>query len=165
MAGLTPGAVRRAGRHGDGWIGSPKASLPVLEQRAALFRSEAATAGRPGAELTVIREIYVGTDHDAARREPRAALEAMYGGYTAWDKDNRVTADDPLAVPYEALIRERFVIGDADECVEQLLPYRRRLGATLLMLRFQWPGLDARLVTDSMARFASKVKPLVEARA
>ena len=49
IGGSSPTALRRVGRHGDGWLATPKPSVAALEADIALIRRAAEEAGRdPG---------------------------------------------------------------------------------------------------------------------
>ena len=67
--------------------------------------------------------------------------------------------DESLSVPYEELVRDRFVIGTPDECRAELQRYHDVLGVNHFLLRPQWPGMPQKLVLDQIELLGQHVFP------
>jgi alkanesulfonate monooxygenase SsuD/methylene tetrahydromethanopterin reductase-like flavin-dependent oxidoreductase (luciferase family) len=67
--------------------------------------------------------------------------------------------EDALALPFEELTRDRFLIGDPDTVADELRRYERRLGVNFVVLRFQWAGMDHRRVTEAIRLMGTEVIP------
>jgi alkanesulfonate monooxygenase SsuD/methylene tetrahydromethanopterin reductase-like flavin-dependent oxidoreductase (luciferase family) len=65
-------------------------------------------------------------------------------------------------LPFEALRDQRFIIGSAADCVEQLLVYHERLGANHFVLRVQWAGMPQAEVLSAIALFGEHVMPQLQ---
>ncbi|HEX5816086.1 MAG TPA: LLM class flavin-dependent oxidoreductase, partial [Methylomirabilota bacterium] len=60
---------------------------------------------------------------------------------------------------FEALARDRFVIGDPARVREELERYRARLGTTDVIFRLQWPGMDPARALRSIRLLGESVIP------
>src|SRR5262249_24319299 len=143
FAANNDGAVERAARMADAWVINPHAKLAVLERQMALYRRALQSAGKPiPAELPIIKELYVAPDRRAAIQECRPFLEAKYKAYGSWGQDKALPEAESFDVTFEELVRDRFIIGDPDDCVRELGRYRTALGVNCVILRIQWPGME-----------------------
>jgi alkanesulfonate monooxygenase SsuD/methylene tetrahydromethanopterin reductase-like flavin-dependent oxidoreductase (luciferase family) len=131
-------AVRRAARLGDAWVLNPHARLDTLErQMREVYLPE--RGGRAPTELPMRREVYVARDRATAIREAGPWLFPKYQTYLAWGQ--ATAEDDPLAGEFDDLLRDRFVLGSPQECLDDLARYEERLGVTEVIVRVQWPGM------------------------
>ncbi|MBI4279652.1 MAG: LLM class flavin-dependent oxidoreductase [Armatimonadetes bacterium] len=160
IAANNDGAVRRAARLGDTWFIAPHSRLAVLEAQMALYREERARLGLPMPEdIPLFRECFVGEDRRTVHSEARPYLERKYQTYVTWGQDRAMPAHDPLAVPYEELVGDRFIVGTPEECVAQIRRYRQVLGITHLVLRVHWAGLPHERVLRSLRLIGREVMP------
>jgi alkanesulfonate monooxygenase SsuD/methylene tetrahydromethanopterin reductase-like flavin-dependent oxidoreductase (luciferase family) len=86
-------------------------------------------------------------------------LERKYRAYVAWGQSAVLPQDDSLDLPFDELRDQRFIIGDPDDCVEQLLRYHERLGANHFLLRVQWAGMPQDQVLEAIELFGERVIP------
>ena len=63
--------------------------------------------------------------------------------------------------PWEELHRDRFVIGSPESVVTQLRDLRDRLGATHVLFRPRWAGLDPKVAAQTLTLLAREVIPNV----
>ncbi len=66
---------------------------------------------------------------------------------------------DALALPFEELARDRFLIGDPDTVANELHRYEEHLGANFVVLRFQWAGMDHGRVAEAIRLMGTEVMP------
>jgi alkanesulfonate monooxygenase SsuD/methylene tetrahydromethanopterin reductase-like flavin-dependent oxidoreductase (luciferase family) len=152
--------VRRAARLGDAWLMNPHTTLPTLERQQALFRDTRRELGRPPAtETPLIKECYVAPATATAFAEARRYLDAKYRAYRRWEQDKALPAGESFDASFEALARDRFVLGDPTRVVEEIARYRERLGVTTLIFRLQWPGMEQAQVLRSIRLLGEKVLP------
>ena len=52
--------------------------------------------------------------------------------------------------PFEAFVKDRFIIGDEVSVEEEVARYREELGVDHLIMRVQWPGLPQERVLHSI---------------
>lgn len=153
-----PGIIRAAQR-ADGWIAGPFAGAKGLAKQVALYRSGLDEAGRSGVELPVMRECWVAETRDAAWRGAEL-IRTKYQEYQARLGAMPFDANAPLA----KLAQDRFVIGDPDDCAEGLARYVRTTGATELILRTQYRGMDPESAIRAVALLGDEVAPRLRAR-
>jgi len=65
----------------------------------------------------------------------------------------------PVALPLDELLRDRFIIGDPEDCVRQIADYQQQLGVTHMLLRLQWPGMPRAQVFRAIHLLSQEVLP------
>jgi len=160
LAAWSPGGLRRAGRLGDGWITNALMSLDTMRGMAADYRAAAEEAGRP-ARVTSIRFCWPSHDREEARATFGATALAMartlfdYGAIT--DLPGVTSADE---ITLEDFLRDRFVFGTPQECVDTIGRFASEAGVDDFLLVFRYPtGPDHRSVLAAMELFAAEVAP------
>lgn len=160
VAANSNGGVRRAARLGDAWLLNPHARLETLEKQLDLYRSVLRDEGKPAPEvLPIAREAFVAEDQASAWELARPHLEAKYRSYVEWGQDTVMPANDALALPFEELARDRFLVGTPDQVAEQLLHYRDRLGVNYAIVRLQWSGMDPQVAERAIRLLGTSVLP------
>ncbi|MQA80503.1 MAG: LLM class flavin-dependent oxidoreductase [Streptosporangiales bacterium] len=131
-------AVRRAARYGDAWVMTAHMDVATLVEQQRLYHAELARWDRPRpARVPVNRMLAIAEDRDTALREIRPMIEDWYRKRGTWGWFlTEDTASDITA------IGDRWIVGDPDDCVEQILALRRELGATDVILATPFPGAD-----------------------
>jgi len=153
-------AVERSARLADAWVINPHARLDVLERHMALYKKAREAAGKSmPAEMPIIKELYVAPDRRAAVQECRPFLEAKYKAYGSWGQDKALPEGDSFDVGFDELVRDRFIIGDPDDCVREIRRYASALGANCFIFRIQWPGMEQAKVLRSIELLATRVFP------
>jgi alkanesulfonate monooxygenase SsuD/methylene tetrahydromethanopterin reductase-like flavin-dependent oxidoreductase (luciferase family) len=160
LAANADGGVERAARLGDAWLMNPHATLETLERQLSLFRrARTAAAKSPAAEIPLIKECYAASDRSTAVAEARPYLGAKYEAYRQWEQDKALPPGESFASDFEALARDRFLLGDPVRIREEIARYRERLGVTTLILRVQWPGMEQAKVLRSIRLLGEQVFP------
>ena len=154
-------AVRRAARLSDAWVLNPHAKLGTLERQLHEVYLPA-RGGQPPTELPMRREMYVASDRAAAIREAGPWLFPKYQTYLAWGQ--ATAADDPLTDEFEELLRDRFVLGSPEECLEELARYEQRLGVTEVIVRVQWAGMPQAQALRAIETIGARLIAQVAAR-
>ena len=152
--------VERAARVGDAWRMNQHATFETLERQLALFRRARSAAGKPAAaEIPLIKECYVAPDRATAVSEARPHLGSKYEAYRQWEQDKALPPGESFASDFEALARDRFLLGDPARIREEITRYRERLGVTTLIVRVQWPGMEQAKVLRSIRLLGEEVFP------
>lgn len=156
-------AIRRAARIGDAWYVNPHNRLDTIERQVELYRRALDEFGRPfPEEFPLRREIFVAPTRDEAIRICRPYLAEKYRVYHEWGQDKAMPeGDNDLGMDFDALAEGRFLFGAPDEVAEQIIEFNRRLGATHMIVGFQWPGMPQSQVLEAMQLFAEEVIPKV----
>jgi alkanesulfonate monooxygenase SsuD/methylene tetrahydromethanopterin reductase-like flavin-dependent oxidoreductase (luciferase family) len=155
VAAKVDSAVRRAARIGDAWLIVNSDHLDTVRRQMGVYRAALAEHGRTPMEFPIARECYVGASHATAYEECRAALRYKYAAYAAWGLSGKATGDDDVALfggPFEAFVKDRFIIGDEVSVREEVARYREELGVDHFIMRVQWPGLPQERVLGSIRR-------------
>jgi alkanesulfonate monooxygenase SsuD/methylene tetrahydromethanopterin reductase-like flavin-dependent oxidoreductase (luciferase family) len=160
LAANADAGVRRAARLADAWLMNPHTTLGTLERQQALFRQTRAALGRPAApEVPLVKECFVAPQAAAALAEARPYLEPKYTAYAQWEQDKALPTGETFALDFEALARDRFVIGDPVQVREEIARYRERLGVTTMIFRLQWPGLPQDAALRTIRLLGERVLP------
>ncbi len=153
-------AVQRSARMADAWVINPHAKLEILQRQMALYRTALREAGKPfPADLPLMKELYVAPDRRTAVQECRPFLEAKYKAYGSWGQDKALPQGDHFDVGFEELVRDRFIIGDPDDCIRELRRYAGTLGVNCVIFRIQWPGMEQAKVLRTIKLLAERVMP------
>jgi alkanesulfonate monooxygenase SsuD/methylene tetrahydromethanopterin reductase-like flavin-dependent oxidoreductase (luciferase family) len=154
------GAVERAARLGDAWVINPHATLATIARQMALYRAALDRAGKPfPSELPLMREMVVAGSRAAAVAIARPYLERKYRTYVHWGQHRVLPRDDDLTVGFDELVRDRFVLGDPDECAAELARAAALTGATTIILRLHWAGMPHDVAMRSIELIGERVKP------
>ncbi|HTZ37927.1 MAG TPA: hypothetical protein VMB84_17995, partial [Stellaceae bacterium] len=86
-------------------------------------------------------------------------LEAKYAAYAAWGQDKALPGEESFRVAFDALARDRFILGSPDEVIEQLEHRITRLDANYFIFRAGWPGMEIWKVMRTLELMGAKVLP------
>lgn len=137
-------AIARAGRLGCAWFLNPHATLTTLERQMKLYKEALAQAGRSmPSELPIIKEMHIAKTQEEAIRVARPYLESKYQAYADWGQDKALPGQESFRVPFEALARDRFILGSVEDVIQQIEEHHRRLGVNYFLFRIWWPGMEA----------------------
>lgn len=131
-----PAAVRRAGRLGDAFVGTPSTTLAQTLRLVDMYRQAADQAGRP-ARVVLMRDAWVATS--------RAEAEAVYGPevMTAYRYywENRLAEFRDISpeteFTLEFLARDRLILGDPETCIREFNRWQAATGADYCLLRLR----------------------------
>ena len=153
-------AFDRAARHGDACLINPHASLPTVERQMAIYRKALAEVGKPfPAEAPIFKECSVARTREQALRAAEPYLMQKYKAYADWGLDKPMPKGESLSVPYDELVRDRFIIGTPDDCTAEIRRYHDRLGVNHFLLRPQWPGMPQQRVLEQIELLGRHVIP------
>jgi alkanesulfonate monooxygenase SsuD/methylene tetrahydromethanopterin reductase-like flavin-dependent oxidoreductase (luciferase family) len=152
VAGVVDAAVKRAARIGDAWLITNFAHLSVLVPQMKMYRATLAELNKPFPDdVPITRECYIGPTREKALEECRAALEYKYGAYSSWGLDKLSDDAESFNQPFEAFVKDRFIIGDKASVNDEIQRYRELLGVNHFIMRVQWPGLEHGKVMRTIA--------------
>lgn len=165
MAANAHPAVDRAARLADAWLINPHAAVATIAEQVDLFRASRVRAGLPPAgTMPAIREVYCAPTRARAIELAGPFLARKYGHYADWGQDKALPGQEDFRIPFEELEQGRFVIGSPDECLEQLLPWRDRLGVDHFVIRTDWIGMPPDVALQSIDLLTREVIPVLRAR-
>ena len=118
-----PAGLRRATRHGDGWMGAGSTTTEQFKEHVKIIRESLAELGRDPATFDISKRVYVALDDDEVRAERR--LREWFGlHYGNADLGSQVS-----------------VWGSASKCVEGLMEAVEG-GAEILMLNSAFDHME-----------------------
>jgi alkanesulfonate monooxygenase SsuD/methylene tetrahydromethanopterin reductase-like flavin-dependent oxidoreductase (luciferase family) len=162
LAANADAGIRRAAELGDAWLMNPHSTLATLEHQLALFVQTRAALGRPpAAEIPIMKECQVAATREAALAAARPVLESKYQAYQRWEQDKALPPGESFALDFEALARDRFLLGDPDSVADEIARLRARLGVTTVIFRVQWPGLEQEAALRTIRLLGERVLPRV----
>jgi alkanesulfonate monooxygenase SsuD/methylene tetrahydromethanopterin reductase-like flavin-dependent oxidoreductase (luciferase family) len=160
IAASSHAGIKRAARLGDAWTVAGHATLATLKQQVQFYRDTLQALGMPFPEdFPLAKELYIASDRHTALREAQPYLEAKYRAYSQWGQDRELPASETFAVPFEALVQDRFILGDPDDCIAQIRAHQEQLGITHMKFRVHWPGMPHALVMRTIRLLGEKVLP------
>lgn len=165
LAGHTDKALRRTARMGLPWVAAAAhVDADYLAGQVEFFRTACADLGRPAPPVHILQECYVGADEESAIEDVRAAMTVKYQAYRSWGQDAILPESQSFDREFDQLRQGRFILGDAESCIEQLTALIRRTDPGHILIRPQWPGMAHAQVLASLRRFTRDVLPAVTAR-
>jgi alkanesulfonate monooxygenase SsuD/methylene tetrahydromethanopterin reductase-like flavin-dependent oxidoreductase (luciferase family) len=160
IAASSTAGIQRAARLGDAWTIAGHATLATLKHQVQFYRNILQALGKPFPEdFPLSKELFIAPDRRTALREAQPYLEAKYRAYSQWGQDRELPAAEAFAVPFETLVQDRFILGDADDCIRQIRTHQEQLGVTHMEFRVHWPGMPHELVMRTIRLLGEKVLP------
>ncbi len=90
----------------------------------------------------------------------RPAASRSTSSRCGWrEQDKALPAGESFASDFEALARDRFLLGDPARVREDIARYRDTLGVTAIIVRVQWPGMAQAKVLRSIRLLGEPVFP------
>lgn len=165
IAANADAAVARTGRLGYPWFINPHAALPTIERQWGLYKAALVGARRPMPEARPIAlELHVAPTREEAIATARPFLAAKYMAYADWGQDKVLPGDESFRVAFDALARDRFILGSPDDVIEQLEDRVKRLDSTFFIFRVGWPGMETWKALRVLELMGQRVLPYFHAR-
>ena len=144
IAANNDSAIERAGRLGCSWLVNPHATSLTLQRQMALYKETLAASGYTQAlETPVIKEMHVAKTHEEALAIAQPYLEKKYQAYADWGQDKELPGEESFRVSFEELSRDRFILGNIEEVIQQIENQHQQLGVDHFIFRIWWPGMEA----------------------
>ncbi|HCP62811.1 MAG TPA: hypothetical protein DIU14_10155 [Actinobacteria bacterium] len=162
LGGMAEGAVRRAGRLGDGYLRTRGGNVDSMREDAAKVDAAAREAGRGELSFGQLQNVFVWQDGDAWEVVQEGAQHhlGVYGGWAAGgDTPGKGYLSEP---PDDATLRIVTPAGTPEEVVRRLRPMIEAFGSRHdfhLVVRLQYPGMAFETSARAMELFAAKVIP------
>ena len=176
IGAATPTVRKRVAQSGQQLLISLLTDLGHTRAQFNDYRAALIEADRdPGAEsFALIREFWVGETFDQAWDDVGPHLRHTYQSVyappavsmieTMPDGTRRpVTDKDDPFFHSEQFWRDRFIIGDVDFCVDELIRFRDELGLTDIVLRIAHPGISHEKAMQCLEVLTNEVIPRVRA--
>lgn len=157
-------AIRRAGRLGYPLIIGPGRTMQMVRDTVNIYDDAAREAGKnpEGIEHILLREAYIANSKKKAREEADRYIISMYKyyftlGVKMFVRGNQLTGlDDPM---FEYLPEDRFIIGDPEDCINEVKKYRDELGINYIACRMVFPSATHKTISKCIKLFGKEVIP------
>lgn len=148
-------SVEQAARLGFPALASSIDTFAEIKVNNELYRKTLTTAGRmvEGVLFPAVRELYMGETMEEARADVEQALLALYQGYHR----RGLIAEAPKS--FDALARDRFIVGDVDHVTREIERYQREAGVNYLICRMSFPGAGQTRTMAAIKFFGEAVVP------
>jgi probable F420-dependent oxidoreductase len=157
-------SLMRAARYGDAWVPGPTANLEKLLSAQQTYRANLEEAGiDPATRPTPLtREVVIAaTDEEARAMAERHLLinyRDEYGG-GKWKHPLIGAEDDAPVDEFDAIARDRFLVGSPDTVIKQLQLFVDTFGVDHLICRLYFPGIPHAFIMDELRLLAREVMP------
>jgi len=164
VAAASDQGVRRAARLGDGWVIGARYRRDTIEQWATVYRA-VCSVRRKSPYVAVIRDAWVGSSHRAVEEEfgrhaLASAMERVRGGHLRAEYARGGLGSNESS--YDVWRQDRWMVGEAEEIVQQIALWQETVGVNYFIFRFRHPtGPPHGQVLDQVEKFAQFViRPL-----
>jgi alkanesulfonate monooxygenase SsuD/methylene tetrahydromethanopterin reductase-like flavin-dependent oxidoreductase (luciferase family) len=104
-----------------------------------------------------MRELFCCKDK-AAEEHAKEHLQHIYqADYIKWG--HKTTSTGEAKITFEGLMKDRFIVGSPERCIEGLERYIHELGVNHLIFRMHFHSMRQQTVLDSMELFARECMP------
>lgn len=154
VAGYVDAAAKRAARVGNSWMYGNLADKTELERQFAVYEDAVSDASREAECFTppVLREAFVLPDEEEAFDTVRPYLERKFESYAGWGLDGVDFSD------FREASEDRFLIGSPETVLTDLEEYAN-LDVEHVVLRVQYPGMDAAVAKECLETISDEVIP------
>jgi probable F420-dependent oxidoreductase len=156
-------SLQRAAELADAWVPGPTAGLEKLLAAQQQYRNYLKAAGRDPAMFPspLTREVVIAEKSAEAvalaEKHVLVNYRDEYGG--GWSHP-LIGAEDKVPVDrLDALGRDRFVIGNPDECIAQIKRFRETFGVDHLVCRLYFPGISHQHIMKELELLSKEVMP------
>ncbi len=158
-------AVVRTARLGLPWFVNPHAALPTIERQWERYTQALAEANHPMPSVRPIAlELHVAPTHEEAVETARPFLAGKYDAYAEWGQDKVLPGEENFRVAFDALARDRFILGTPEEVIEEIEERVRRLQSNYLIFRMGWPGMEQPKILRAIDMMGTRVLPHFHAK-
>jgi len=155
-----PGAIR-AGKFGDGYACPPETPVDEVRERYRVVAEGFAERGKAFTPQPLRRNIMVADTKDEALLEFARVAQGRYLTYL--EKGLDVMANADLKNEFAKAVEDHAVVGTPDEVAEKLVQLVTELPVDPLLIRPQWPTMDADETIAAIQRIGRDVLPAVKA--
>lgn len=149
--------VRRAGRLGDAYACPPETPPHEVAERHRIVADLFAERGKPFGPQPLRRNTLIADSKDEAVAEYARLAKGRYITYA--QKGFDVMAESDLENEFAEAVRGHVVLGTADDVVAELTELVTSLPVEPLLIRPQWPTMDADETIATIERFGRDVVP------
>ena len=151
-------AVEKVGKLGHVWYASNLGTINMLRKQMEIYLNILKKYNHPEPLYKpVLRELFISEDSEKAYRMAEPVAE-KYKVYHQWGFDKILPPEERFDRDIATLVRNRFIIGNPDQCIEQLSKLIN-IGFNFLIFRIYWPHSKHEDVLNTLKLVGEKVIP------
>ena len=156
-------SLRRAAELADAWVPGPTAKLEKLLDAQKLYRDNLLALGKDPASFPnpLTREVVIAETSERARELAERHLlvnyRDEYGG--GWAHPLIGREDTAPVDRLDELGRDRFVVGNPEQCIAAIQRFRETFGVDHLICRLYFPGMPHEHIMKELELIAREVMP------
>jgi alkanesulfonate monooxygenase SsuD/methylene tetrahydromethanopterin reductase-like flavin-dependent oxidoreductase (luciferase family) len=150
--------IKRAALKGDAWIATSMTTYSAIKEQVEYYKQVRQEAGLPANKgFTKCVELYVAETREKAFEEGAPYLANKYKAYYSWGMGDNVPGESGEDLTIEELVKDRFVIGSPEDCINECQKIRDELGCDHLLVRMNFPGLPQHHALKTIRLFGEEV--------
>jgi alkanesulfonate monooxygenase SsuD/methylene tetrahydromethanopterin reductase-like flavin-dependent oxidoreductase (luciferase family) len=149
--------AKRAGRFGDGYACPPETPVHEVAERYAAVKEGFEARGKPFGPQPLRRNVLVADSREEAIVEYARVAQGRYLTYAQRGLD--VMADTNMEEDFAAAVAGHAVLGSPEQVTQQLVDLVTALPVDPLLVRPQWPTMDADETIAAINRLGKEVVP------
>jgi alkanesulfonate monooxygenase SsuD/methylene tetrahydromethanopterin reductase-like flavin-dependent oxidoreductase (luciferase family) len=149
--------AKRAGRFGDGYACPPETPVHEVAERYAAVKEGFEARGKPFEPQPLRRNVLVAGSREEAIVEYARVAQGRYLTYAQRGLD--VMADTNMEEDFAAAVAGHAVLGSPEQVTQQLVDLVTALPVDPLLVRPQWPTMDADETIAAINRLGKEVVP------
>lgn len=161
MAANANAAVERAARLSDAWLVNPHSTVSEIRGQKERHYDPVRRERDADTTVPVIREAFVAPTREEAVEVAEPYLREKYQTYLDWGQDEAMEDEQDLHRPFDALARDRFLLGTPEQACAEIERYERELDANRIIFRCHWPGIPYERVRRTVELIGDEVIPNV----
>ncbi len=156
-------SLKRAAELGDAWVPGPTAGLEKLLEAQADYKSNLKALGKDPAHFPtpLTREVIIAETSQKAREMAEKHLlvnyRDEYGG--GWSHPLIGNQDSAPVDKLDELGRDRFIIGDPQECIAKIKRFQQAFDVDHLICRLYFPGMPHEHILRELELLSKEVMP------
>jgi alkanesulfonate monooxygenase SsuD/methylene tetrahydromethanopterin reductase-like flavin-dependent oxidoreductase (luciferase family) len=155
-------SLQRAAELGDAWVPGPTANLEKLLAAQKDYRECLKAAGKDPASVPnpLTREVIIADTRERAFELAERYMMVNYRDeYGGW-KHPLIGGQDQTPVnELEALRRDRFIVGNPEDCIVAIRRFADTFGVDHLICRLYFPGMPHEHILQELKLLAAEVMP------
>jgi alkanesulfonate monooxygenase SsuD/methylene tetrahydromethanopterin reductase-like flavin-dependent oxidoreductase (luciferase family) len=155
-------SLQRAAELGDAWVPGPTANLEKLLAAQKDYRECLKAAGKDPASVPnpLTREVIIAETRERAFELAERYMMVNYRDeYGGW-KHPLIGGQDQTPVnELEALRRDRFIVGNPEDCIVAIRRFADTFGVDHLICRLYFPGMPHEHILQELKLLAAEVMP------
>ncbi len=157
-------SLKRAAELGDAWVPGPTAGLEKLLEAQAIYNANLKLFGKEPDSLPIplTRELIIAETsqeaHELAEKHMLVNYRDEYGG--GWSHPLIGNEDTARVDQLEELGRNRFIVGNPEECISQIKFFQQSFGVNHLICRLYFPGMPHKHIMRELELLSKEVIPV-----